>query len=175
MIHEVVPTNMPRTVTAPTAPAARSINAGRDRTSSSQALAEAGVEAMLRGSWWGILATTVGDRPYAVPVAYGWNGTHVFIASLDGRKIRNLQANPHACLTITNVENGADWRSVVIEGRVEWVKSPGQMLLAFHALATQSNKPFVAPPASRLREARVFRIVPYAVSGRGRGPAACAS
>ena len=140
----------------------------RNRSSGTQILSAQAIDDMLRGSWWGILATTVDNQPYAVPVAYGWNGTHVFIASLDGRKIRNLQANPNACLTIANVESGADWSSAIIEGPIEWVKSPGQLLVAFHALATQCGKPFVAPPPSRLLEARVFRIVPKCVSGRAR-------
>lgn len=142
----------------------------RDHSNSSGALSDAEIDAMLTGSWWGILATTVDNRPYAVPVAYGWNGTHLFFASFDGRKIRNLRANPNACLTIASVESGAAWSSVVVEGPIEWVKSPSQLLVAFHTLATQCGKPFVAPPPSRLLEARVFRIVPRATSGRGRTP-----
>ena len=142
----------------------------RNRSSGTQVLSAPAIDEMLRDSWWGILSTTVDNQPYAVPVAYGWNGTHVFIASLDGRKIRNLQANPNACLTIANVESGANWSSAIVEGPIQWVKSPGQLLVAFHALATQCGKPFVAPPPSRLLDARVFRIIPKCVSGRARAP-----
>lgn len=136
---------------------------------SSQILSALRTDEILTNNWWGMLATAVYGRPYAVPVGYGWNGTHVFIASLDGRKIRNLQANPNACLTVANVVSGADWNSVIVEGPVEWVKSPGQILIAFHALATQGGRPFVAPPPSRLINARVLRIVPTVMAGRGRG------
>jgi nitroimidazol reductase NimA-like FMN-containing flavoprotein (pyridoxamine 5'-phosphate oxidase superfamily) len=123
----------------------------------------------IQRSWWGILSTSAGDEPYAVPVAYGWNGEHVYIASLDGRKIRNLMMNPHACLSIAEVESGAAWRSVVIEGSVEWLTRPKDLARAFTALAMQCGRPVVPPSAARLLEAKVFRIIPRSIHGRARG------
>lgn len=133
-------------------------------------LSEEQVRTVLERNWWATLATAADGRPYAVPVVYGWDGRDFYVANRPGRKSRALEANPATCLTVVEVEGrGEDWRSVVVEGRAESVRSPGGYLKALRALRRQVGKEGPPPTPSqvaRLARARVIRIVPETVSGR---------
>jgi nitroimidazol reductase NimA-like FMN-containing flavoprotein (pyridoxamine 5'-phosphate oxidase superfamily) len=119
-----------------------------------------------------VLATAAGGVPYAVPVVYGYDGTDFFIAMRDGRKARNLDGNPIACLTVVDVQEiGARWRSVVVTGTAEWLSGVADRLRALDALRRQQGTGFAAAPrdVARLAGARVLRISPTTVTGRAVG------
>lgn len=145
---------------------------GRDEGGrfASEVLDEDEVAALLERNWWGTLATAADDRPYAVPVVYGWDGRHFYVANTPGRKVRALEKNPAVCLTVVEVEGrGRSWRSVVVEGRAEPVSRPRGYLVALQALRRQVGKEGPPPSATevaRLARAEVIRIVPEEISGR---------
>lgn len=149
------------------APAAR-----RERFGGSRELAAHEADDFLRTSSWGVLATVEEGRPYAVPVVYGYDGAVVYVACRPGRKVRNLEAVPAACLTVVRVEEGgARWRSVVVRGAVDWVTDPVRRLRALAALRRQRGLPLPLglDDVAALAGARVLRLVPDEVTGRSRG------
>lgn len=119
---------------------------------------------------WGVLSVAGPDGlPYAVPVAYAWDGASFFVASGPGRKLRQLQAGGGACLTIPDVTDGARWRCAVARGPAAPVTGPAAKALALARIARRQG---TAPsPADALRAARghVFRIDPTELTGRARG------
>lgn len=125
----------------------------------------------LRRHEWGILCTAGEEGPYGVPVSYGYDGRHLFVASGPGRKQRNLEANPAACLTIPEVEDGDRWSTVVVTGEAIRVDELRGRLHALNAIRRQ--RAAAAPPsaAELLRAARatIYRIAADRVSGRARG------
>jgi nitroimidazol reductase NimA-like FMN-containing flavoprotein (pyridoxamine 5'-phosphate oxidase superfamily) len=67
---------------------------------------------------YAILATVRPDgRPQAAPVAFHVKDGAFWIATVAGARIRNLQANPHAALVISEGERG-NHRAVRAEGPV---------------------------------------------------------
>lgn len=129
------------------------------------------IEALLDRLYWGVLSTAVDDEPYAVPVVYGYDGEAFYVAMMAGRKTENIERNPRICLTIADVEPGADWASVVAMGTAEWVTDPRGWLQALTALIRQTTKGAPRPTpkeASRLAGARVIRLVPRELTGRKR-------
>lgn len=129
------------------------------------------IDRVLRRNWWGVLSTAAAGQPYAVPVAYGLDGRGVFhAASRDGRKVENLRANPNVCLTVTEVESGTSWCSIVVVGSVEWAEGAGAVVESLAALRRQCGVTArsAMTQARRLAGARFFRIVPAAVTGRAR-------
>lgn len=67
---------------------------------------------------YAILATVRPDgRPQAAPVAFHVSGGAFWIATVAGARVRNLQANPHAALVISEGERG-NHRAVRVEGSV---------------------------------------------------------
>lgn len=120
---------------------------------------------------WGILATSDEGAPYAVPVAYGWDGQRIYLACAAGRKLANLEREPAACLTVVEVKDGTSWRSAVARGRIHWLDSLADRLGAARAIHRQraGNAPFSPSDLGRFARARFARLDPYELSGRGRG------
>lgn len=151
---------VPPCVAAEAAPAGRSGPREMD---------ERELRGFLAGRTWGVLST-VGDdgTPYAVPVAYGWDGRAFFLATGAGRKLRNLEANGAACLTVFDVVDGSRWRCVVASGRA--VAASG-LAEAARGLALIARQQGTAPSPAHLARAargRVFRLQPGELSGRAR-------
>jgi nitroimidazol reductase NimA-like FMN-containing flavoprotein (pyridoxamine 5'-phosphate oxidase superfamily) len=153
-------------------PAADSSPAYGQGVGASRTLADAEIEALLRRNWWAVLSTAAAGQPYAVPVAYGMDNGSFCVASRDGQKLRNLQANPLVCLTVLEVESGCDWGSVVVMGRAEPIEGALGTFGALRALRRQCHVPPspVATRAARLFGAKFIRIVPAVVTGRTRAP-----
>jgi nitroimidazol reductase NimA-like FMN-containing flavoprotein (pyridoxamine 5'-phosphate oxidase superfamily) len=146
----------------------RGTEAGGAEAFAGRPLAEAELAALLERNFWGVLATTLEGRPYAVPVIYGWDGRSFYVLMEEGRKARTIEANPQVCLTVA--ERGEDgWRSAIIAARVEWVKGLPRRLRAVDIVRRQMvgrRAPSVRD-AGRLARARIARLVPEVVTGRG--------
>jgi len=129
------------------------------------------IEGFLERHHWGVLAMSLEDQPYAVPVVYGWDGEDLYFACSAGRKADTLRANPRVCFTIPDVQDASKgWMSVVVLGRVEWIEDVGGKLSAFNILRRQM--PTAAPrlsDAARLARASVARIIVDEMSGRAVG------
>ncbi len=79
------------------------------------------------------LAMTDGDRPYLVPLCFGYrNGSLFFHSALQGRKVDILKRNPNVCFAfdidqeVTAAERACGWsiryRSVVGFGKARMVE-----------------------------------------------------
>jgi len=122
---------------------------------------------------WAILATANGAQPYAVPVAYGYDGRDFFVATGPGRKAAAIRENPGVCLTIVDIRpDGKSWRSAVVTGRAEWIGDLRGRIAAFSALRRQAGSTLPRTPAALLEAARagVLRIVAHEVTGRVKDP-----
>ncbi len=104
------------------------------------------IDAVLIEVGWGVLAVGEELGPYAVPIAYGFDGRDVYIGTGPGRKLRGLERNPRVCLTVTDPLRAEGWRSVVMIGRVRWLDGPAARVRAIGALTAQRR----AKPLDRL-------------------------
>jgi nitroimidazol reductase NimA-like FMN-containing flavoprotein (pyridoxamine 5'-phosphate oxidase superfamily) len=130
------------------------------------------IEAFLYEMKIAVLATSRDGVPYAVPVAYGYDGTDFFIAMNQGRKAANLDLNPLVCLTIMDVQEiGARWRSAVVAGTGSWISGMADRLHAFDTLRRHHKGSYSAGPRdlARLARARLLRISPTLLTGRAVG------
>lgn len=123
----------------------------------------------IRAARWGILAVVDGVRPYAVPMAYGFDGRRFFVATGPGRKRRALEDNPRVCLTILTGRDEAEPPGyVVVLGRVSPVSSYLWRLRAGLLILRRFSHGGI-PSLTDLRrmvEGHVFLIDPYEVVGR---------
>ncbi len=135
----------------------------------SRALADDEIRRFLDRNWWGVLSTLEERFPYAVPVVYGYDGDHFYIANKIGRKTSNIETRSGVCLCVTEVERGnAEWSSVVITGDAEFVDDSDGQLDALRALRGQTGLDVEVGPQdlARIAAARVVRIVPREITGR---------
>lgn len=132
------------------------------------ALSDADSRRLIERNCWGVLAMVDGNQPYAVPVMYGYDGATLVFINGPGHKVELLRANPRVCLVIAEViDQGREWRSVLVRGNVKWVQESETREAALELLRTQM--PF---PAERLNDAAAIarapigRIIPTEITGR---------
>jgi uncharacterized protein len=59
------------------------------------------IEAILRRENSGVLGMAVDDRPYAIPITYGYaDGRIIFHCALNGQKLDYIRRNPKVCFTV---------------------------------------------------------------------------
>jgi uncharacterized protein len=81
-------------------------------------LTRAEVDELLRERTVGRIGCHADGVTYVVPVIYAYDGEAVYVASVEGQKIRMMRTNPWVCFEIDEHEPGA-WRSVVAQARYE--------------------------------------------------------
>ncbi|HUP90231.1 MAG TPA: pyridoxamine 5'-phosphate oxidase family protein [Longimicrobiales bacterium] len=145
-------------------------NEGGSRTP--RALAKDEIDEFLKKGFWAVLATSLNDEPYGVPVIYAYDDDGCFyIANGPGKKIQMLEKNPSVTLTVVEVEDyGKKWKSVIVYGRVEVLSELGDKLHAFNALRKQVPRPSArVRDAAKLAMAKVVRITPTEITGKSIG------
>ena len=73
----------------------------------------------------GVLAMVDNEKPYAIPMSFGYDADQVIFpmqwgSGYDGRKNGVIESNPNVCLTVYEQDAEAEsiWRSVVITGEL---------------------------------------------------------
>jgi nitroimidazol reductase NimA-like FMN-containing flavoprotein (pyridoxamine 5'-phosphate oxidase superfamily) len=61
-------------------------------------------------------------RTYVVPVSYVYDSDAIYGRSADGLKIRMMRANPDVCFEVDDIDDMANWRSVITWGTYEELK-----------------------------------------------------
>jgi nitroimidazol reductase NimA-like FMN-containing flavoprotein (pyridoxamine 5'-phosphate oxidase superfamily) len=82
------------------------------------------VDELLRERVVGRIGCHAEGLTYVVPVIYAYDGEAVYVASVEGQKIRMMRTNAHVCFEVDEYERGA-WRSVVAQARYEELAGPG--------------------------------------------------
>ena len=100
-------------------------------------------------------------RPFLVPLAYGYDGEHIYAHSGPGRKIRLMRAQPLVSFEVDTAEAPDRWRSVIAEGTYEEITDPASRTAA---LAVIYRPPAAIPDLGE--QVIVYRIRLTAKSGR---------
>jgi len=127
------------------------------------------------------LAMVDGQKPYLVPLSYGYAGeTLYFHCAHKGRKIDILHKNPHVWFEITidtavtSAPKPCDWgvafQCVMGEGVVEWIETEEEKSAALSVIMEQqaggkSDKPFIFGPKA-LARTTVFSVAIKSISGK---------
>ncbi|MGI5818048.1 MAG: pyridoxamine 5'-phosphate oxidase family protein [Armatimonadota bacterium] len=138
------------------------------------------IEEILRRATVLHLAMVDGDRPYVLPLSYGYDGGAIYLHSAsEGRKIEVLRAAPRVCFTVSidtvlnRGERPCDWsfryRSVVGEGTVAFVDDGAEKRRGLDALMRQHGGRGGDYPPGTLDRTTVLRIDISALSGKQAG------
>jgi nitroimidazol reductase NimA-like FMN-containing flavoprotein (pyridoxamine 5'-phosphate oxidase superfamily) len=137
------------------------------------------VDAVIRESRVCRLGMVDGDRPYVVPLCFGYDGEYVvFHSAREGRKMDLIRRNSRVCLEFDVVDRvveadeacgwGIRYRSVIAGGRAEILEDPGQKRAALAVLMEQyagrgGSHEF---PDKILKHTAVIRVTLENVSGK---------
>lgn len=138
-------------------------------------LSEEQIDQVLISKAVGRIGCHADGKTYVVPVAYAFDGTHIYAHSRAGQKIAMMRKNPRVCFQVDDIDNLANWRSVVIDGEYEELKTATLQAKAFNLLRTRLSplitsdaaKPAeVPPPGEKKLRPVYFRIRVNEKSGR---------
>lgn len=127
------------------------------------------------------LAMTDGQKPYLVPLSYGYaDETLYFHSAHKGRKITVLRQSPHVWFEITidtavkSAPKPCDWgisfQSVMGDGVVHWIESEEEKIAALSVIMEQQagakpDKPFTFSQKA-LARTTVFKVIIDNISGK---------
>jgi hypothetical protein len=77
------------------------------------------IEKVIEDNILGRLGCYAEDRPYVVPISYAYDGRFIYVRTFEGLKISMMRKNPKVCFQVDEMENMADWKSVVMWGTFE--------------------------------------------------------
>ena len=101
------------------------------------------------------------DRPFVVPLAYGYDGAAVYAHSGVGRKIRAMRAQPLVTFEVDRAEASDRWRSVIADAVYEELTDPAARDRALAVIYPDPDARPALPP-----ETIVYRLRLTAKSGR---------
>jgi uncharacterized protein len=121
-----------------------------------------GIEGVLRRAIVGRIACCAhdGERPYLVPIPFGYDGESVYSISGPGRKLDIMRGQPAVAFEVDEVEAEDRWRSVIADGVFEEITDPDARCRAIEIVAPQSGAASVSPAAI------VYRLRLTRTSGR---------
>jgi len=92
---------------------------------------------------WGTLIGVEGDRPYAVELSYGFDGTYIYCGSMPGgRMARCLRSNDNVAFKICECDwSYSRYRAAIVEGRAERMTSRDDIMKAVVEIARQRKLP----------------------------------
>lgn len=77
------------------------------------------IENLLNRQLVGRIGCRDNNSVYIVPISYAYDGTAIFCHSLEGKKLELMRNNPEVCFQVDEMEDMANWKSVVTWGTFE--------------------------------------------------------
>ena len=104
-------------------------------------MTKAEIAAFIKSRAWGTLIGVEGDKPYAVEVSYGTDGTHLYCGTMPGgRMARCLHANPNVVFKLCTSDRSAEsFTAVIIEGKAERLAAYEDILHSLRNVARHSG------------------------------------
>lgn len=82
-------------------------------------LDDAQIEKVINNNTIGRLGCHADGKTYVVPISYAYDGGFIYARTFEGLKINLMRKNPSVCFQIDEMENMANWKSVVTWGIFE--------------------------------------------------------
>lgn len=78
---------------------------------------------ILQSSYIGRIGCYANDTVLVLPVTYVCDGKYIYGRSLEGTKITMMRKNPAVCFQVDCIDDLANWRSVVVQGKFQELKT----------------------------------------------------
>lgn len=77
------------------------------------------IDALLKSHITGRVGCHADNRTYVVPVTYVYDEGRIICHTSEGLKLEMMRKNPEVCFEVDNVQNMANWQSVILWGTFE--------------------------------------------------------
>ena len=79
-------------------------------------MTEGQIDQVLASQVIGRIGCHADGKTYVVPVAFAFDGRHIYAHSRNGLKIAMMRKNPTVCFEVESIENMRNWRCVIVNG-----------------------------------------------------------
>jgi len=83
------------------------------------------IERLLTKEVVGRIGCTDGQMVYVVPISYAYDGEYIYCHTREGLKVDIMRRNPVVCFEVDDLQNMANWQSVVAHGKFEELTDKG--------------------------------------------------
>ena len=135
-------------------------------------MSPAEMHALLQRESFGHLGCARDNRPYVVPMNYGYDGKDLYFFTTEGMKTLFIHANPQVCLQVEEITDKTHWKSVMVSGIASEITANEEMQRAMKII-TERN-PSLTPAISttevdsmgRAVDIALYRVTPEVIDGR---------
>ena len=138
------------------------------------------IEEIIKQSQVCRLAMVDQDKPYVVPMSFGYDGPHIYFHSaLEGRKIAVLKKNPQVCFEFDDVikvmknkeacEWGMAFKSVIGEGKAVFLEDMAEKTHGLGVIMAQYSKRVFEFPKESIEKTAVIKVVITQITGKQGG------
>lgn len=106
------------------------------------------IDHVLNNQFVGRIGCCSQNKMYVVPVTYVYHKDTIYVHSKEGLKVKMMRENPEVCFEVDAVDNMTNWRSVILWGKYEELKSEEDQQLALKIL-TDHFAPFTISQSVR--------------------------
>jgi nitroimidazol reductase NimA-like FMN-containing flavoprotein (pyridoxamine 5'-phosphate oxidase superfamily) len=109
------------------------------------------IEKLLHQSILGRIGCSDGNRIYILPISFVYDGEYIYCYTHEGLKLDILRRNPSVCFEVEQLENMANWQTVLTHGSFEELTDPSLRLDALQKL-NDRRLPILSSQTTRLTE-----------------------
>ncbi len=135
------------------------------------------IENILRQSKVCRLAMVDEDKPYMVPMNFGYSdGCLFFHCAKQGRKIDLIKKNPNICFEVDELirlkkaslacDWGIDFKSVIGSGKAQFIEDSKEKILALNTIMSQYSGRTFEYPDEMLEKTCVIKVVIDEMAGK---------
>ena len=135
------------------------------------------IENILRQSKVCRLAMVDGDKPYMVPLNFGYSdGCLFFHCAKQGRKIDLIKKNPNICFEVDELirlkkaslacDWGIDFKSVIGSGKAQFLEDSKEKIQALNAIMSQYSGRTFEYTDEMLEKTHVIKVVIKEMTGK---------
>jgi nitroimidazol reductase NimA-like FMN-containing flavoprotein (pyridoxamine 5'-phosphate oxidase superfamily) len=81
-------------------------------------------ERVLLGTMIGRIGCYSAGKTYVVPITFVFDNGYIYAHSKEGLKVKMMRKNSKVCFQVDQIDNMTNWRSVILWGKFEELKSP---------------------------------------------------
>jgi uncharacterized protein len=133
---------------------------------------------VLKSELIGRIGCYAAGRIYVVPITYVYMDNYIYAHSQEGLKVRMMRKNPKICFEVESRDSMRNWRTVILWGKYEELKTLAEQkkamrilndrLLPFTLSESLKTKENMEPPyqVEKERKPVVYRISVDEITGR---------
>ena len=81
------------------------------------------IEEVLKTQLVGRIGCSFNGETYVVPISYAYDGNYIYCHTTEGKKTEIMRINPKVCFQVDEMTDMANWKSVLVQGEFEELKT----------------------------------------------------